>query len=62
MKNAEWTPAMVERTARKIRKIESEMSLSAFLISSVTGIATFFGFIDYLLNLEKEKIYEYRKN
>lgn len=38
MKNAEWTPAMVESAARKIRKIESEMSLSAFLISSVAGI------------------------
>lgn len=45
MKNAEWTPAMVERASRKIRKIESGMSLSAFLISSVTGIVTFFGFI-----------------
>ena len=38
MKNAEWTPAMVERASRKIRKLESEMSLSAFLISSVAGI------------------------
>ena len=38
MKNAEWTPAMVERAARKIRKLESEMSLSAFLISSAAGI------------------------
>lgn len=45
MKNAEWTPAMVERAARKIRKLESNMSLSAVLLSSVTGIVTFFAFI-----------------
>lgn len=38
MKNAEWTPAMVERAARKIRKIESKMFLSAVLLSSVLGI------------------------
>ena len=38
MKNDKWTPAMVERASRKIRKIESEMSLSAFLISSAAGI------------------------
>lgn len=38
MKNAEWTPAMVERAARKIRKLESNMSLSAVLISSAAGI------------------------
>lgn len=45
MKNDEWTPAMVERAARKIRKLESNMSLSAVLLSSVTGIVTFFVFI-----------------
>lgn len=38
MKNAEWTPAMVERAARKIRKIETKTSLSAVLISSAAGI------------------------
>lgn len=38
MKNVEWTPAMVERAARKIRKIESKMFLSAVLLSSVLGI------------------------
>ena len=38
MKNAEWTPVMVERTARKIRKIERKTSLSAVLISSAAGI------------------------
>ena len=38
MKNAEWTPVMVERTARKIRKIETKTSLSAVLISSAAGI------------------------
>lgn len=38
MKNAEWTPAMVERTARKIRKIERKTSLSAVLFSSAAGI------------------------
>lgn len=38
MKNAEWTPAMVESAARKIRKIETKTSLSAFLISSAAGI------------------------
>ena len=38
MKNAEWTPAMVERAARKIRKIERKTSLSAVLLSSVLGI------------------------
>lgn len=38
MKNAEWTPAMVERTARKIRKIETKTSLSAVLFSSAAGI------------------------
>lgn len=45
MKNAEWTPAMVESAARKIRKIEGKMSLSAVLFSSAAGIAAFFGFI-----------------
>lgn len=38
MKNAEWTPVMVERTARKIRKIERKTSLSAVLFSSAAGI------------------------
>ena len=38
MKNAEWTPAMVESAARKIRKTETETSLSAVLISSAAGI------------------------
>lgn len=38
MKNAEWTPVMVERTARKIRKIERKTSLSAVLFSSAVGI------------------------
>ena len=38
MKNAEWTPAMVESAARKIRKIETKTSLSAVLISSAAGI------------------------
>ena len=38
MKNAEWTPAMVERAARKIRKIETKTSRSAVLISSAAGI------------------------
>lgn len=38
MKNAEWTPVMVERTARKIRKIERKTSLSAVLLSSAAGI------------------------
>ena len=38
MKNAEWTPAMVERAARKIRKIERKTSLSAVLFSSAAGI------------------------
>lgn len=38
MKNAEWTPVMVERTARKIRKIETKTSLSAVLFSSAAGI------------------------
>ena len=38
MKNAEWTPAMVESAARKIRKIERKTSLSAVLFSSAAGI------------------------
>ena len=38
MKNTEWTPVMVERTARKIRKIERKTSLSAVLFSSTAGI------------------------
>lgn len=38
MKNAEWTPVMVERAARKIRKIERKTSLSAVLFSSAAGI------------------------
>ena len=38
MKNAEWTPAMVESAARKIRKIETKTSLSAVLLSSAAGI------------------------
>ena len=45
MKNGEWTPAMVEKAARKIRKLESNMSLSAVLFSSVAGIVTFFAFL-----------------
>lgn len=50
MKNAEWTPAMVESAARKIRKIESNMSLSAVLFSSVAGIVTFFAFFLFTIN------------
>ena len=38
MKNAEWTPAMVESAAKKIRKIETKTSLSAVLLSSAAGI------------------------
>lgn len=38
MKDAEWTPAMVESAARKIRKIETKTSLSAVLLSSAAGI------------------------
>ena len=44
LKNAEWTPAMVERAARKIRKIEKKTSLSAVLLSSVTGIVASIAF------------------
>ncbi len=38
MKNAEWTPAMVESAAKKMRKIETKTSLSAVLLSSAAGI------------------------
>lgn len=47
MKNDEWTPAMVEKAARKIRELEGNMSLSAVLISSVIGTATFFTCISF---------------
>lgn len=45
MKNAEWTPAMVEKAARRIRRGEGMMNIPAVLLSLCAGVLVFLALV-----------------